>query len=57
LDEAVEQRGPVGLAVVAGVVALADQDRQELGAGAEVVVFAASCWYVLQSNWLHHRPA
>src|SRR5215467_10357153 len=36
LDESVEQGGPVGLAVVAGVVALADQDGQELGAGAEV---------------------
>ena len=21
------------------------------------VVFAASCWYLLQPNWLHHRPA
>src|SRR5205807_6088537 len=36
LDEPVEQGGPVGLSVVAGVVALADQDGQELGAGAEV---------------------
>jgi len=36
LDEPVEQGGPVGLPVVAGVVALADQDGQELGAGAEV---------------------
>jgi len=36
LDEPVEQGGPVGLAVVACVVALADQDGQELGAGAEV---------------------
>ena len=35
-DEAVEQGGSVGLAVVAGVVALADEDGQELGAGAEV---------------------
>jgi len=36
VDEPVEQRGPAGLAVVAGVVALADQNWQELGAGAEV---------------------
>jgi len=36
LDEPVEQRGPVGLAVVAGVVTLPREDGQELGAGAEV---------------------
>ena len=36
LDEPVEQDGALGLAVVAGVVALPGQDGQELGAGAEV---------------------
>jgi hypothetical protein len=36
LDESVEQGGPGGLAVVAGVVALPGEDGQELGASAEV---------------------
>src|SRR5215469_6978935 len=35
LDEPVEQRGPLSLPVVAGVVALPGKDGQELGAGAE----------------------
>src|SRR5438094_821519 len=34
LDEPVEQGGPVGLAVAAGMVALAAQDRPGLGSGA-----------------------
>jgi len=29
VDEAVERRGPVGLPVVAGVVAVADQDGED----------------------------
>ena len=33
--EPVEQHGPLALPVVAGVVALAGEDGQELGAGAE----------------------
>jgi hypothetical protein len=36
LDEPVEQGDPVGLSVVAGVVALPGEDGQEFGSGAEV---------------------
>jgi hypothetical protein len=36
LDEVVEEGGAVGLVVVAGVVALAEEDGDELGSGSEV---------------------
>jgi hypothetical protein len=35
-DEPVEEDGAIGLVVVAGVVALAQQDGDELGSGGEV---------------------
>jgi hypothetical protein len=35
-DEVLEEGGPIGLVVVAGVVALAEQDGDELGSGVEV---------------------
>ena len=36
VEEAVEDGGPVGLVVVSGVVALAEQDGDEGGSGLEV---------------------
>jgi hypothetical protein len=46
VDEALEEVCAFVLAVVLGVVALADQDGQELGAGAEVAGLAGG---------FHHR--
>src|SRR6185437_14362214 len=57
LDEPVEQGGLVGLAVVAGVVALADQDGQELGAGAEVGAgLAGGLQTAVQLRWSCAQP-
>ena len=57
LDEPVEQGGPAGLAVVAGVVALPGEDGQELGAGAEVAqVSQADSRRQSSSAVRAHRP-